>query len=156
MGYRSWECLSSEDKLTWIKGVDNHLLGKVNGALKTFDIESGQICGGIEIGTDQDPVLAVAAVQPVQEDACWIAFTGHKSGLIRRWSGSSLTTKLQEPEPTSLFKSDHKSPILHLCAGNEAILVSVEIQSQCCSTSWKRHRPCVLRWSCGTLNQPFV
>lgn len=123
--YRSWECLSSEDKLTWIKGVDSHLLGKVNGALKTFDIESGQICGGIEIGTDQDPVLAVAAVQPAQEDACWIAFTGHKSGLIRRWSGSSLTTKLQEPEPTSLFKSDHKSPILHLCAGNEAILVSV-------------------------------
>ena len=51
--------------MTWIKGVDNHLLGKVNGALKTFDIESGQICGGIEIGTDQDPVLAVAAVQPV-------------------------------------------------------------------------------------------
>lgn len=29
----------SEDKLTWIKGVDKFLLGKVNGALKTFDIE---------------------------------------------------------------------------------------------------------------------
>ena len=41
-------------------------------------------------------------------DEKWSAFTAHKSGLIRKWSGSALTMgrdTTEEPEPTSLFKS---------------------------------------------------
>ena len=38
------------------------MIGKVEGAIKTFDLEKGKICGGIEAGTDQDPILAVTTI----------------------------------------------------------------------------------------------
>ena len=38
------------------------MIGKVEGAIKTFDLEKGEICGGIEAGTDQDPILAVTTI----------------------------------------------------------------------------------------------
>ena len=52
----------SEDRLNWVTGVDRYVIGKVEGAIKTFDLEKGEICGGIEAGTDQDPILAVTTI----------------------------------------------------------------------------------------------
>ena len=43
-------------------GVDRYVIGKVEGAIKTFDLEKGEICGGIQAGTDQDPILAVTTI----------------------------------------------------------------------------------------------
>ena len=54
--------LHSEDRLNWVTGVDRYVIGKVEGAIKTFDLEKGEICGGIEAGTDQDPILAVTTI----------------------------------------------------------------------------------------------
>ena len=42
--------------------MDRYVIGKVDGAIKTFDLEKGEICGGIEAGTDQDPILAVTTI----------------------------------------------------------------------------------------------
>ena len=47
----------------------------------------------------------------------WSAFTAHKSGLIRKWSGSALTMgrdTTEEPEPTSLFKSGRVNRVTQL------------------------------------------
>ena len=65
----------------------------------------------------------------------WSAFTAHKSGLIRKWSGSALTMgrdTTEEPEPTSLFKSgrinkigSHSSPINDDCQIKVAEVLAV-------------------------------
>ena len=116
---RVWECLGSGDqeKLSWASsGTSNSqtvFLSQCEGGGRCVRLnEEGteQVVGRIDIVDDPICALTSSANQFDYENPL-VAFTAHKSGLIRKW----LNSTLEEPSQGCVaFKADHRGPILHL------------------------------------------